>query len=130
MTGVLVIAPPGTGKTYWLQQNPDSKWEEGDDLYPPKYRQTERSLDDLRELERMNNTWKAEGKYILTGDWYVLEGVDGIVVPKDLDQVRLNIEKSGRRPGHNVQKCNDLLLEHRGNIPTFASVEEAVEAFT
>ena len=31
--GILVVAPPGSGKSYWLSNNKNTKWQEGDTLY-------------------------------------------------------------------------------------------------
>lgn len=131
--GAIILAPPGTGKSYWLKHHPDSGWLEGDDLYPEQYLERERTLEDQRELEKLNILFRDQGKRVLTGDWYVLRGVDAIVT-RDKDQVLENLRISGQRPGHDIDVSHELIMEywsiHKKRtgvpIPVFSSIDAAV----
>jgi hypothetical protein len=126
--GRLILAPPGSGKSYWMKKHPESGWEEGDDLYPEKFLRRRRTWDDLKELDKTNNELKAKGHKVITGDWWQLDNFDAIVLPPlDLLRERLRGEE---RPGHDPAEADGLIrrLNEPIGVPIFESIDEAVEA--
>lgn len=128
MIGAIVVAPPGSGKSTWIASNKSTEWIEGDDLYPQCFKQKERGIEDMKLLDDLNGVFKKHGYKVITGDWYTLENVDAIVLPRhDVLEKRM----AGReRPGHNVAEASRLLLSFREKatheIPLFDTVGEAI----
>lgn len=123
----LIVAPPGAGKSYWIEHNPDKGWEEGDDLYPQEGRYDERTMAMLKEHERLNNEFKMEGKKVMTSDWYNLKGVDAVVLPA-MREVLEN-SKGEQREGNDVAQSYYWLIKyaHKKDVPIFHSFDEAVD---
>lgn len=124
--GKLILAPPGTGKTHWLREHPDSGWVEGDDMYPDFMRGQPRDERDLYFLSDLNHTFKGHGYHVITGDWWELDEFDAIVLPPlDLLKQRL---KGQERPGHDPEEA-DAVIRRMNKLkkPIFTTIEDAVE---
>jgi hypothetical protein len=126
--GMLILAPPRSGKSYWIKRHLESGWKEGGDLYPKKFIHKKRTINDLKELDKANNELKAQGHKVITGDWWQLDNFDAIVLPPlDILQDRL---KGEERPNHDPAKADELIRKFNKPIglPIFKSIDEAVEA--
>jgi hypothetical protein len=126
--GMLILAPCGSGKSYWIKRHLESGWEEGDDLYPKKFLRKKRTVNDLKELDKANNELKAQGHKVITGDWWQLDNFDAIVLPPlDIIRERLKCEE---RPCHDPTEADGLIRKFNKPIglPIFKSIDEAVEA--
>lgn len=114
----LIVAPPGTGKSRFLNQNPNAGWVEGDDLY------TGLDTSNFELIDKFNKSKKKEGLKILTSTWNTLDDTDAIVVPP-IETLRKNLEGE-EREGNDPQRSIDLLIEHNQGVPVFTTIEDAV----
>lgn len=126
MSGKLILAPPGSGKSYWIEKHPESGWKEGDFLYPNWLLKKQRDTDDLKLLDKLNKKFKSEGYKVITGDWWDLEIFDAIVLPPlDVLEERLQDEE---RPGHDPREADKLIRKFNTDIgvPIFDSIDDAI----
>lgn len=125
-SGKLILAPPGSGKSYWIKIHPNTDWKEGDSLYPERFQKKQRNEDDLQELDELNVSFKKRGYKVITGDWWSLRNFDAIVLPPlDVLEERLRNEE---RPGHNPRDADATIrkFNEQSGIPIFDSIDDAV----
>mgnify|MGYP001418426600 CR=1 FL=1 len=108
LRGITVVAPPGSGKSYWLSNNKGSKWEEADNLYVGDTRNL--NMKSIKEFDIQNAQFKSQGKQILTSIWYDPDQVD-YVIEIPLKTVKKNL-KNEERIGNNPEEAMKILRKY------------------
>ena len=105
LKGIIVVAPPGSGKSYWLSNNKGNKWEEADDLYVGDTRNL--NMESIKEFDKQNIQFKSQGKHILTSIWYEPDIID-YVIEIPLETLKKNLQNE-ERIGNNPEEAMNIL---------------------
>lgn len=131
--GLLVVAPQAAGKTEFCKKHPH--WTDADEvliaagLMRPKQ---DASPAELKKWEKHTVALKANGHWVLTSTWWLLDHADAVVLPtRDELEARLrrkhNAPAAADWPHTEADKQLRLLREWaaKGRKPAYASVAEA-----
>lgn len=146
--GLFILAPSGSGKTYFCQNQKEAHWIDGDDLWMKSKAHPEDAwwLEPLEVINRIDQRSdvvtmeaKSQGFWILGASNYWLKP-DAIVIPEwethkqYIEERHNNHYDGGATPNDHEQVLGHIAIikkwhdEH--GVPMFTTIADAVEALT
>ena len=131
----VILAPPGSGKTYWVQSHPE--WHDMDILYCPKYHSLTWSKREHKRKETIEKHYTAIDEVVerdrlsknIVGSLFWKLVPDAIVILDERLHRRYVKSRSGAEvlPWENAERIRNVLLdvakEHK--VPVFNSFDQA-----
>lgn len=146
-TGLFVLAPSASGKTYYIENQTEKDWIDGDYLWHITNADLsnddwEYDMETVKEINRRSDVITHQAKKL--GFWVIGSSNDSLkpdaIVLLPVEKHMEYIEKRGENKNANGAKREDIeaLLEHRKiielwkgqGVPSFESIELAVEYLT